>query len=70
MVALMAADVDKRVRGVWATVYGGDVPDAISTHRLRVVNGENDQACLVHRRACRSTLAPFVVRTEDKPCPS
>jgi hypothetical protein len=43
-VAVAAANHDARVRAVWATGYGGDMKTVLSPHRLRVVNGENDQA--------------------------
>jgi hypothetical protein len=42
-VAIAAANYDPRVRGVWATGYGGNMESKISKHRVRVVNGENDQ---------------------------
>jgi hypothetical protein len=42
-VAVAAANHDARVRAVWTTGYGGDMKTVLSKHRLRVVNGENDQ---------------------------
>jgi hypothetical protein len=42
-VAVLAANFDPRVRAVWATGYGGRQDSKLSKHRLRVVNGEDDQ---------------------------
>jgi hypothetical protein len=42
LVAVMSANYDPRIRGAWATGYGGDARSMLSTHRLRVVNGEAD----------------------------
>jgi hypothetical protein len=41
-VAAMAHNVEPRVRGAWATGYGGDGAATLSKNRLRVVNGEAD----------------------------
>ena len=41
-VGVAAADLEPRVRGVWATGYGGDASPGLSPERLRVVNGEAD----------------------------
>jgi hypothetical protein len=41
--AMAAANYDPRVRGVWATGYGGNMESKISKRRVRVVNGEDDQ---------------------------
>ena len=41
-VAHMAFNSDARVRGSWATGYGGEASANLSKHRLRVVNGEAD----------------------------
>ena len=41
-VGVAAANHDPRVRGAWATGYGGDADVRLSRHRLRVVNGEAD----------------------------
>jgi hypothetical protein len=43
-VAAVAHDWDARVRGAWATGFGGDAGARLDTQRLRVVNGEADAA--------------------------
>jgi hypothetical protein len=42
-VAAASANYDARVRAVWTTGYGGNMKTRLSPHRMRVVNGEDDQ---------------------------
>lgn len=41
-VGVAAARFDPRVRGAWATGYGGDAASTLAPERLRLVNGEAD----------------------------
>ncbi len=41
-VAHLAPNHDSRVRAVWATGYGGDMPSVLPVNRLRVLAGENE----------------------------